>query len=195
MLKYSTNRLSLFGRFSQTNLVDRSYGTYTGATYYWVSECKNRVTNRDRAMIGWKCRRSQTTKYQLSVQCRGQHKQPWREPTIHWTRRYCPWVDWAMSEDRLTCNDISDNDVMERMCTAHQRGLCTPHDLHTTGPQTHIQTTVLRPSYLCELKPSGKNWRILLQQSFTVHMPFLMATRTFWLGRKGYSSPQCCYLK
>jgi len=108
-------------------------------TPYWVSECKNRVTNRDRAMIGWKCRRSQTTIYQLSVQCQGQHKQPWREPTIHWTRRYCPWVDWAMSEDRLTCNDISDNDVMERMRTAHQHGLCTPHDLRTTGPQTHTQ--------------------------------------------------------
>jgi len=29
-----------------------------------------------------------------------------------------------------------------------------------------------------------KKWRILLEQRFTVHMPLLMATSTFGLGRR-----------
>jgi len=31
-------------------------------------------------------------------------------------------------------------------------------------------------------------------QSFTAHMPLLMATRAFGLGRRRWSSPQQCYL-
>jgi len=36
--------------------------------------------------------------------------------------------------------------------------------------------------------PPVKNWRILLVQSFTAHMPLLMATSTFVLGRRCWSS-------
>ena len=40
-------------------------------------------------------------------------------------------------------------------------------------------------------KPSIKNWRILLQQSFTAHMPLPMANSAFELGGKmlAFSSP------
>ena len=42
--------------------------------------------------------------------------------------------------------------------------------------------------------PPVKNWRILLVQSFTAHMPLLTATSTFGLGRRRWSSPQQFYL-
>ena len=42
--------------------------------------------------------------------------------------------------------------------------------------------------------PAVKNWRILLVQSFTARMPLLMATSTFGLGRRCWSSAQQCYL-
>jgi len=41
---------------------------------------------------------------------------------------------------------------------------------------------------------SVKNWRILLEQSFTGHMPLLMAASTFGLRRRRWISPQRCYL-
>ena len=42
--------------------------------------------------------------------------------------------------------------------------------------------------------PPVKNWRILLVQSFTARMPLLMATSTYGLGRRCWSSTQQCYL-
>jgi len=43
--------------------------------------------------------------------------------------------------------------------------------------------------------PPVKNWRILLVQSFTARMPFLLtASSAFGLGRRRWSSPQQCYL-
>ena len=43
-------------------------------------------------------------------------------------------------------------------------------------------------------QPALANWRILLVQSFTAHMPLLTATSAFGLGRRCWSSPQQCYL-
>ena len=40
---------------------------------------------------------------------------------------------------------------------------------------------------------AAKNWRILLQQSFTVHMLLMMANSAFGLGRRRQSSPRWCY--
>ena len=42
--------------------------------------------------------------------------------------------------------------------------------------------------------PPVKNWRILLEQTFTARMPLLMATSAFGLGRRRWSSYQQCYL-
>ena len=42
--------------------------------------------------------------------------------------------------------------------------------------------------------PPVKNWRILLVQSFTAHMPLLTATSAFGLGRRRWSFPQQRYL-
>ena len=39
--------------------------------------------------------------------------------------------------------------------------------------------------------PSVKNWRTLLVQSFTAHMPLLTATSASGLGRRCWSSQQC----
>ena len=38
--------------------------------------------------------------------------------------------------------------------------------------------------------PPVKNWRILWLQSFIAHMPLLMATSAFRLGRRRWSYPQ-----
>jgi len=43
--------------------------------------------------------------------------------------------------------------------------------------------------------PLAKNWRILLEQSFTAGMPLLMAIGAFGLGSRRWSSPQQCYLQ
>jgi len=45
---------------------------------------------------------------------------------------------------------------------------------------------------LCWPAPPVANWRILLVQSFTAHMPLLTA---FGLERRRWSSPQQCYLR
>jgi len=37
-----------------------------------------------------------------------------------------------------------------------------------------------------------RNWRILLEQSFTAHVPLLMATSTSGIERRCYSNPQHC---
>jgi len=42
--------------------------------------------------------------------------------------------------------------------------------------------------------PPVKNWRILLEQTFTARMPLLMAASAFGLGRRRWSSSQQCYL-
>jgi len=42
----------------------------------------------------------------------------------------------------------------------------------------NIQDNLRQPA------PPVKNWRILLEQSFTAHMPLLTATSTFGLGRR-----------
>ena len=62
-----------------------------------------------------------------------------------------------------------------------------PHDERTTFTAI-IQVNLRYPA------PPVKNWRILLVQSFTVHMPLLMATSAFRLGRRRWSSHQQCYL-
>jgi len=41
--------------------------------------------------------------------------------------------------------------------------------------------------------PTVKNWKILLEQSFTAHMPLMTATSTFVLRRRCQSSPRRCY--
>jgi len=46
---------------------------------------------------------------------------------------------------------------------------------------------------LCYPASPVKNWRILLEQYFTAHMPLVMATNAFGIGRKCWSSPQHCY--
>jgi len=56
----------------------------------------------------------------------------------------------------------------------------------------HCFTAILQVN-LHQPAPPVKNWRILLVQSFTVHMPLLMAISVFRLGRY-WSSPQQCHL-
>jgi len=48
--------------------------------------------------------------------------------------------------------------------------------------------------YTCPPALATGNWRILLVQSFTAHMPLLMATNIFGLGRRRRTSPQQCYI-
>ena len=54
--------------------------------------------------------------------------------------------------------------------------------------------TAITQVTLCYLAPTVNNWRILLVQSFTAHMPLLTATSAFGLGRRRWSSPRQCYL-
>ena len=86
-----------------------------------------------------------------------------------------------------------------------------------TGPHssfrcftTHIKYTLLTTNYCCcyyyyhytaiiqdnqhQPAPTLKVWKILLEQSFTVHMFFQKETSAFGLGRRCQSSPQQCYL-
>jgi len=51
---------------------------------------------------------------------------------------------------------------------------------------TTIQANLRLPA------PPVNNWRILLVQSFTAHMPLLTATSSFGLERRRWSSPQQC---
>lgn len=73
--------------------------------------------------------------YQVSVQCRGQYRSPWREPTSCWILWCCFWVDWATTEDHQVCNDTVDNDVRDCSHTGRQRDLYTPLDLQATSPR------------------------------------------------------------
>ena len=60
---------------------------------------------------------------------------------------------------------------------------------------TATTAIVLWPLYrtTCISRHRIKKWKIMLEQSFTVHMPLLMSTCAFGLVRRCTSSPQCCY--
>jgi len=56
----------------------------------------------------------------------------------------------------------------------------------------HYRFTSIIQVNLCQPAPPVKNWRILLEQSYTAYMPLLMATSAFRLRRRRWSSPQRC---
>jgi len=61
--------------------------------------------------------------------------------------------------------------------------------------ELHDEATLQQPPplyshYTHQPAPPVKNWRILLVQSFTVRRPLLMATSTFGLRRRHWSSQQ-----
>jgi len=60
-------------------------------------------------------------------------------------------------------------------------------------PHNHRFMAIMQVN-LCQPASSVNNWRILLVQTFTPHLPLLMATSTFGLGRRRCSSLQQCYL-
>ena len=57
------------------------------------------------------------------------------------------------------------------------------HNKHTTVLRHYQGQSVLDGTL-------AKNWRILLLQSLTAHTPLQIATSTFGLGRRYFSSPQ-----
>ena len=64
-------------------------------------------------------------------------------------------------------------------------GFNTPHTMCPVTSTT--TTTILRSLYrttCVSQKPSVKNWRILLKQSFSARVPLLKTTSAFGLGRR-----------
>jgi len=81
-------------------------------------------------------------------------------------------------------------------CNIIQTGLLFLKEIHKTAQciQPFYGMAIIQSTCVSRHLAPAKNWRVLLEQNFTAHMPLLMATGTIILGRRCERSPPGCYI-
>jgi len=100
---------------------------------------------------------------------------------------YCRWMPLLSPAREL----ISSSCICQ--LTPNVARLSTSASIKNDSTHTYTHTSIIQVN-LYQMASTFKSWRILLERSFTAHMPLLMATSTFKQGKRHCDSVQWCYV-